>query len=68
MKKIESEGEFYISRVYKEMLKSKEVVFGVLTEGFHCVGTPFQLFDLDNTLVSYPEHIMIRQLQKKLRI
>jgi capsule biosynthesis phosphatase len=65
-----SNGEFYISNVYAEMLKDELFVLAKKVEAFDCVGTPQQLkaycmahtqekkrfcFDLDNTLVTYPE-------------
>ena len=65
-------GEFYISGVYRLMLRDGIKIKGTMIEEFSCVGTPLQLkifsslnlgkgtprricFDLDNTLVSYPE-------------
>lgn len=62
-------GEYYVSAVYKLMIQDGQKVFGVEVDKFHCVGTPLQLkvfcetyqqkpkrfcFDLDSTLVSKP--------------
>jgi capsule biosynthesis phosphatase len=61
-------NEFYISGVYKEMIRDKLVIEAIIIEKNICVGTPNQLksylpaniekmricFDLDNTLVTYP--------------
>lgn len=65
------DGELYVSRVYDLMLKAGETISAVKVDSFDCVGTPLQLrvfcerekpqqkprvcFDLDNTLVSFPQ-------------
>ena len=68
---IDSEGELYVSRVYEQMISDGEPITASEIEKFDCVGTPLQLrvyceketrktklrfcFDLDNTLVSFPQ-------------
>lgn len=63
-------NEYYISDIYKELLKQNKKIKGIKIEKLSVVGTPIQLqnyclnntlttkkrfvFDLDNTLVSYP--------------
>ena len=64
-----SNNEFYISDIYKKMLKEKNKILSIKVEKFSPLGTPLQLksfcagktkekmrfcFDLDNTLVTYP--------------
>lgn len=63
-------GEFYISSVYSEMIEDDVNIKGIEVGDYSCVGTPIQLttfaselsesdqricFDLDNTLVTYPD-------------
>jgi capsule biosynthesis phosphatase len=63
-------GEYYISSVYSEMIKDGAMVIPYPVYDFHCLGTPQQLqtyclangaspkrfcFDLDGTLVTFPE-------------
>jgi len=65
-----SNHEYYLSNVYDQMLKNGEVVHACRLEHFICLGTPQQLqtycagqsvspkrfcFDLDGTLVTFPE-------------
>lgn len=67
-----SNGEYYISNLYDQMLRDSEIIISHKVSDFHCLGTPLQLksyclnedknsqkkrfcFDLDNTLVTYPE-------------
>ena len=68
---INKEGELYVSRVYEQMISDGEQITASEIEKFDCVGTPLQLrvyceketrktklrfcFDLDNTLVSFPQ-------------
>ena len=62
-------GEYYVSAVYKLMIQDEQKVYGSNVSKFHCVGTPLQLklfcesynqtprrfcFDLDSTLVTKP--------------
>jgi len=68
---IKTSNEFYISNVYKYLLDSNKNITSYKVENYICLGTPEQLkihsstiskgkklklcFDLDNTLVTYPE-------------
>lgn len=62
-------GEYYVSAIYKLMIDDELDVYGRQVDNFHCVGTPLQLkvfcetykqdtkrfcFDLDSTLVTKP--------------
>lgn len=62
-------GEYYVSAIYKLMIEDNIDVYGREVKKFHCVGTPLQLkifcetfnqqprrfcFDLDSTLVTKP--------------
>lgn len=83
---LENSGELYVSSVYHKMIEEGEIVSSSLIENFSCVGTPLQLriysennrpesqikfcFDLDNTLVSYPEiegdYLTVSPIQKNV--
>jgi len=66
-----TKNEYYISNIYKKMLDDNLVINSIEVENFYCLGTPHLIkifsnifldgnkyrfcFDLDNTLVTYPE-------------
>lgn len=83
---IKTNNEFYISLLYKELIKSS-CVTAIKVENPICIGTPFQLksycsnrpidfdyrvcFDLDNTLVSFPEktgdYSTVKPIEKNIK-
>jgi capsule biosynthesis phosphatase len=86
-KNIRDNNEFYISTVYNQMLKDNIIIKTNEVKDFVCLGTPFLLkifanykekdeqirfcFDIDNTLVSYPEgnwYDTVKPIQKTINI
>lgn len=80
------QNELYISKVYDLMLKDNISIQSEQIKDFYCVGTPLQLqkycaahknnkkrfvFDLDNTLVSYPEikgdYSTVKPIEKNIK-